>query len=86
VASGESVAFDPDFEFPGLLWAPDLRYPVYAVPRRHTAADFGRWLDNHRVRLLAVGEAHRGALERQPDKWERLFECVSAPCAVYLRR
>ena len=86
VGTDESAAFDADFEFPGLLWSPELRYPVYAVPPGRTAAELSDWLEAHRVRLLAVGEAHRGALEREPEKWERLFECRSAPCAVYLRR
>ncbi len=86
VATGESVAFDADFEFPGLLWSPDLRYPVYAVPRRSSATEFSQWLSEHRVRLLAVGTANQGVLEREPDKWQRLFDCRSAACAVYLRR
>lgn len=86
VAAGESVAFDADFEFPGLLWSPDLRYKVYAVPRRHSAAEFSNWLSEHRVRLLAVGTLNQAVLEREPDKWQRLFDCRSAPCAVYLRR
>jgi hypothetical protein len=86
VAKGESVAFDGDFEFPGLLWSPDLRYPVFAVPRRRTAEEFSRWLAEHRVRLVAVGENNQAPLEREPEKWQRLFDCRSAPCAVYLRR
>lgn len=86
VARGESVAFDADFEFPGLLWNPDLRYPVYAVPRRHTAQELSRWLSEKRVRLVAVGERNQDVLEREPEKWQRLFACRSSPCAVYVRR
>ncbi len=86
VERGESVAFDPDFEFPGLLWSPDLRYPVYAVPRRPSKAQLSRWLEDHHVRVFAAGERNRALLEAQPGTWERLFECKSAPCAVYVRR
>jgi hypothetical protein len=86
VASGESVAFDPDFEFPGLLWSPDLRFPVYAVPARRTNSELSGWLDDHRVRLVAVGERSRAVVEGAPEKWSRLFDCRSADCAVYVRR
>lgn len=86
VASGESVAFDPDFEFPGLLWAPDLRYPVYALPSQRTTRELADWLDDRRVRLFAAGDRSRAVVERAPEKWARLFECRSADCTVYVRR
>lgn len=81
VGPGESVAFDIDFEFPGLLWSPDLRYPVLSVPKNEV--DLEAWLDARNVRLVAVGERHRAELS---DAWVHLFECRSSPCAVFVRR
>lgn len=86
VARGESVAFDPDFEFPGLLWSPDLRYPVFALPRGRSSDELAGWLDNRHVRLFAAGERTRSVVEQQPERWQRLFECRSADCTVYVRR
>ena len=86
VARGESVAFDPDFEFPGLLWSPDLRYPVYALPRGRSTAELAGWLEDRHVKLFAAGERTRAVVERQPDRWQRLFECRSSDCTVYVRR
>ena len=85
VARGESVAFDESFEFPGFLWSPDLRYPVALLPEGTDEAT-SAWLDEKRVRLLAVGPAHQAVVEADPARWQRLFECRSSPCAVYLRR
>lgn len=85
VATGESIAFDADFEFPGLLWSPELRYPVYAVPRRATAGELSAFLERRAVKVAAVGERNRAVLAADP-RWEPLFECRSAPCAVFLRR
>jgi hypothetical protein len=44
------------------------------------------WLDQRHVRLLAVGPEHQAFVERELANWEKLFECRSTPCAVYLRR
>ena len=85
VKAGESVAFDVDFEFPGLLWEPELRYPVHLVPPA-TDPELVAWLDQRHVRLLAVGPEHQAFVERELANWEKLFECRSTPCAVYLRR
>ena len=45
-------------------------------------------LTEHRddPRLVAVGERNQDVLEREPEKWQRLFACRSSPCAVYVRR
>jgi hypothetical protein len=87
VQDGEAVAFDPDFEFPGLLWAPDLRFPVYLLPRDAAAGDeAGRWLDDMRVRVVAVGRSHRSLVEASPGRWRKLFDCRSTDCAVYARQ
>ncbi len=59
---------------------------VIVVRRRSSAQEFSQWLSEHRVRLLAVGTVNQGVLEGEPDKWQRLFDCRSALCAVYLRR
>lgn len=82
VQRGEAAAFDLDFEFPGLLWAPDLHYPVYALRPRSTLEELSDFLTTHRVRVVAVGPHHAELLERT-GAWERLFECRSAQCAVY---
>jgi hypothetical protein len=85
VASGESVAFDADFEFPGLLWAPDLRYPVYVLPRGASGPDLARWVDERRVRVVAVTDATSSLLSVDGSHWEHLFDCKTAGCAVYAR-
>jgi hypothetical protein len=82
IARGESAAFDLDFEFPGLLWAPDLSYPVYSLKLHSTADELTDFLATHRVRVVAVGPHHAELLERTGG-WDRLFECRSARCAVY---
>lgn len=84
VHPGESVAFDVDFELPGLLWAADLNYPVHLLPNG-TRDELVDWLDARRVRLLAVGPQHEALVTNSPQ-WEKLFDCHSGPCAVYLRR
>lgn len=80
VDRGESIAFDEDFEFPGLLWSPELRYPVHAVPRATQNLD--EWLDERRVRVLAVGPRRRAQLG---SSWRRAFDCRSADCSVLVR-
>lgn len=85
VGASEAAAFDLDFEFPGLVWSPEMRYPVYFVPKT-TAGALDSWLDEHRVRLLAVGPVARRVIEREPERWSKLFECQSSDCAVYVRR
>jgi hypothetical protein len=86
VEDGEAVAFDADFEFPGLLWAPDLRFPVYLLPPASApAAEAQRWLEANRVRVLAVGPRHRALVEAEPGRWRKRFDCRSADCAVYVR-
>lgn len=82
VGDGESMAFDADFEFPGLLWDPRLSYPVYAVP---AGVDLASWVDARRVRVLAIGPSHRALVDREPGRWRWLFDCRSAACAVFAR-
>ena len=86
VQDGEAVAFDVDFEFPGLLWAPDLRFPVYLLPPdTASGVEVERWLDQRRVRVLAVGPRHRALVEATPGRWRKRFDCRSVECAVYVR-
>jgi hypothetical protein len=85
VGQGESAAFDSDFELPGLIWAPRMSYPVHCVPMT-TGQGLDRWLAERNVRLLAVGPAHRAIIDAEPEAWEKLFDCHSEPCAVYVRR
>jgi hypothetical protein len=85
VGEGESAAFDSEFELPGLMWEPGLSYPVHYVPRS-TREELLRLLDERHVRLLAVGPRHRKIIDDEPEAWEKLFDCPSEPCAVYLRR
>lgn len=80
VDRGESIAFDEDFEFPGLLWSPKLHYPVHAVPS--ATGEFDEWLDERRVRVLAVGPRRRTQLG---SNWRRAFDCRSADCSVFVR-
>jgi hypothetical protein len=76
------VAFDLDFEFPGFLWSPELRYPVHFLPPE-VGEGMTRWLDDRNVKLLAVGPAHAAMLAPQ---WQKRFDCSSSDCAVYVRR
>ena len=85
VGTAEAAAFDVDFEFPGLLWSPEMRYPVHFVPQA-TGGALASWLEERHVRLLAVGPVHGALIERHPERWEKLFDCRSSACAVYLRR
>ena len=79
VPRGESVAFDEDFEFPGLLWSPTLSSRVHALPAEADAA----FVEQHRVRVLAIGPRHRHLA--RPDHWRLRFSCRAADCAVYER-
>lgn len=83
VGSNETIAFDLDFEFPGLLWPPDLRFPVRAVPLHADGRELTRFLSQNNVRIAAVGPQNAALLDAS---WERLFDCRSADCAVYVRR
>jgi hypothetical protein len=85
VGEGEAAAFDVDFEFPGLLWSPELRYPVHFVPAQ-TGPSLAAWAQERQVRLLAVGPVHQAQVALEPERWEKLFDCRSTPCAVYRRR
>lgn len=83
VREGEAAAFDADFEFPGLLWAPDLRFPVYLLSGEGAEAE--RWLEATRVRVLAVGPRRQALVGAQPGRWRKLFGCQTVACAVYVR-
>jgi hypothetical protein len=82
VGRGESVAFDEGFEFPGLLWSPELTYPVYAVPALTTSAAFTAWADERRVRVVAVGPRTAPLLD---GSWRKLADCKSTSCALFER-
>lgn len=84
VGPEEAAAFDRDFEFPGLLWSPELRFPVYALPRNPSSSELEAFLLTHRVRVAAVGPENAERLERAGG-WTRLFACQSADCAVFVR-
>lgn len=79
VARGESVAFDEDFEFPGLLWSPALSYRVHALPADADAT----FIERNRVRLLAIGPRSRHLAPS--DRWRLRFTCRAADCAVFER-
>lgn len=79
VPRGEAIAFDEDFEFPGLLWSPALTSRVHALPAEADAA----FVEQHRVRLLAIGPKRRHLAP--PDRWRVRFSCRAADCAVFER-
>lgn len=79
VPRGDSIAFDEDFEFPGLLWSPSLTSRVHALPATADAA----FVEQHRVRLLAIGPRSRHLAP--PDRWRLRFTCRAADCAVFER-
>jgi len=33
-----------------------------------------------------VGPSHQALIDLQPDRWRKLFDCRSTPCAVYVPR
>jgi hypothetical protein len=80
VRSDEAVAFDEDFEFPYLLFAPGLDYAVHGVPRLDPDR-LTSWARAHRVRFVGVGERYFEAVARGP--WRRVFDCRAARCAVF---
>ncbi len=86
VLGDETAAFDPEFEFPGLIWSPDLRYRVEALPRRPTSEELTDFLDGRKVRVVAVGQRNAEMLQQTPGTWERLFDCRTSSCAVFVRR
>lgn len=86
VARDEAAAFDPEFEFPGLIWSPDLRYRVEALPRQKTSEALSAFLDERKVRGVAVGEHNAELLHQTSGTWERLFDCRTSSCAVFVRR
>lgn len=84
VGRGASVAFDVEFEFPGLLWSPELRYPVHALPSQASAEALEQFLDERHVEVVAVGGPHQAWFEHAPG-WTRLFDCRSTSCVVFAR-
>jgi len=45
-----------------------------------------RGLERRQVRVLGVGPSHQALIDLQPDRWRKLFDCRSTPCAVYVPR
>lgn len=86
VSRDETVAFDIDFEFPGLLWSPDLSHRVEALPKSPTTEELSDFLEQRRVKIVAVGEKNAVLLQQTPQTWERLFDCRTTTCAVFVRR
>ncbi|MGV3624963.1 MAG: hypothetical protein ACO1OB_29350 [Archangium sp.] len=86
VARDETVAFDMEFEFPGLLWSPDLSHRVEALPKQASVEELSDFLEARRVKLVAVGEKNAALLRQTPQTWERLFDCRTTTCAVFVRR
>lgn len=86
VSSDETVAFDIEFEFPGLLWSPNLSHRVEALPKSPTTEELGAFLEQRRVKIVAVGEKNAALLQQTPQTWERLFDCRTTTCAVFIRR
>ncbi|MBL8955556.1 MAG: hypothetical protein JNK82_32575 [Myxococcaceae bacterium] len=85
LSARDRVAFDGEFELPGLLWSPSLDYSVQFLPRLETAAELQAWLTGHDVTVVAVGSRHAELLRRLPGGWRKRFDCTSSECAVYLR-
>lgn len=86
VSGDEAIAFDLEFEFPGLLWSPDLKHRVEALPRKPTSDVLGEFLDARKVKVVAVGKRNAELLQHTPGRWERLFDCRTTTCAVFVRR
>lgn len=83
IQQGEAVAFDEGFEFPGLLWSPTMHVPVLALPRFEEREAFETWVRQRNVRAVAVSSEHQPLLAQK--QWQKLFDCRSTSCAVYLR-
>lgn len=76
---GDAAACDGSFEFPYLLWRPDLGNRVRRIT---TPADRESVLRDDTVRLLVVDDR----LPLDPARWRRRFHCETDSCVVYSRR
>ncbi|MEO6951746.1 MAG: hypothetical protein ABI321_08025 [Polyangia bacterium] len=79
LVAGDTAACDGSFEFPYLLWRPDL---ANRVRRITTPADRESVLRDDTVRLLVVDDR----LSLDPARWRRRFHCETDSCVVYSRR
>lgn len=79
LVAGDAAACDGSFEFPYLLWRPDL---ANRVRRITTPADRASVLADDSVRLLVLDDR----LPPDPTRWRRRFHCETDSCVVYSRR
>ncbi len=85
---GEITLFDRSADLPYLAWPPDLSRDATRVPDDVTPEQARALVHTSGVRLLIVGDdTVTGSVVRSdPAHFERLFECRSATCALYIRR
>ena len=85
---GEITLFDRSADLPYLAWPPDLSRDATRIPDDVTPEQARALVHTPGVRLLIAGDdTVTGSVVRSdPAHFERLFECRSATCALYIRR
>ena len=89
VGPGETFAFDQSLELPYLAWESDLRYRAVWIPDTlRTSGAVDDFLRSENVRVVAADEDSPTGkwLTQNQARFQRLFQCKSAPCSVFARR
>jgi hypothetical protein len=82
---GEAIAYDASFELAYLLWRSDLQNQVLWLSTDLDPKAIDERLRSENARVLVAGdELAPGELARSdPDRFQRLFHCVTDACTVY---
>lgn len=86
VASGESIAYDGEFELPYLLWRNNLDNRVVRIPDGASAADVTALVAREHVRVLVACAGAARVVAGDDAHWEPLFHTRSERCSVRVRR
>lgn len=88
LGDGERTLFDGGAELPYLAWPFDLSRNAARIPDDVDDAEVDAILADPTVGLLIVADDSPVAtrVRLDPQSWEPVFTCSSAPCSGYLRR
>ncbi len=96
IGEGESVVYDENLDLAYLAWDSAARFRSFYTPATLTDGEVAHWVSQKRAKIVIaghdkplgryVGRKLAGSIEGDATVLVHLFDCKSAPCAVYERR
>lgn len=96
IAKDESLVYDESLDLAYLAWDSAARFRSFYTPATMTDDELAHWVSQKRAKIVIAGHDTplgryvernlAGSIEGDATVLVHLFDCKSAPCAVYERR